>query len=200
MKGSQLRIVIAFVALAVADGMGCGGVSSPNDGGQAGSTGSAGHGSAGSTGSAGHGGAGSTGTGGAGTGGAGSTGTAGHPSGGTSGSGGQGGGGGTGGAASCDDLANQYTAALPAANACTVGAAGQCAKSVSGSLSPCFIDCMTYVQTDTALNDLKARWMAAGCNATPQVCPAIACLMPTAGTCAKGDGGAGMCVSAAPFN
>ncbi|HVU49528.1 MAG TPA: hypothetical protein VHL80_02515, partial [Polyangia bacterium] len=132
-------------------------------------------------------------------GGAGSTGAAGHASGGTTGSGGQGGGGGAGGAASCDDLASRYAAALMAASACTAGAANQCAMLVSSSLSPCFLDCMTYVQSDAGLADLKARWTAAGCGARPQVCPAIGCLVPTAGTCARGDGGAGMCVSAALF-
>jgi hypothetical protein len=187
MKLSPPRLVCALLLLAIADAGGCSGGSSPGgDGGQAGTTGSAGHGSAGSTGAAGHGSAGSMGG-------------AGQGSGGTTGSAGHGGSGGAGGAASCDDLAAQYATALMAAQACTVGAAGQCAMQASQSLSPCFVGCMTYVQNATTLTDLKGRWMAAGCNAKPQVCPAIACLQPTAANCSGSDGGPGMCVSAAPF-
>jgi hypothetical protein len=104
-----------------------------------------------------------------------------------------------GGAASCADLEAQYQSAFPAASACTVGAAGQCAAMASSELSPCFVDCTTFVQNATALNALKSRWTAAGCANKVTVCPAIACLKPTAGNCAAGDGGAGMCVSAAPF-
>ena len=118
---------------------------------------------------------------------------------GSSSSTGDGGGAGQGGGTSCADLEAQYMTAFAAATTCTVGAAGQCAQLASSSLSPCFIDCMTYVQSATALNSLKARWTAAGCGQKVTVCPAIACVMPTAGSCATGDGGAGMCVSAAPF-
>jgi hypothetical protein len=201
MRGSYLRLLCALGALALAEGAGCGGSSLPvGDGGQAGTSGSAG-----ATGGAGHGSGGTSGAAGQGSGG--STGGAGHGgAGGTTGGGGHGGaggttgGGGTGGAASCDDLMSQYATALVAANACTVGASGQCAVMASSSLSPCFVNCTTYVQNATTLNDLKTRWMAAGCANKVQVCPAIACLLPTAGTCVAGDGGAGTCVSAAPFN
>jgi hypothetical protein len=206
MKLSPPRLVFGLLVLAIAEVGGCGGGSSTGgDGGQAGMTGSAGHGSngsmsQGSAGSAGHGSAGSMGQG--------SAGSAGHGSAGTTGAAGQGGGGstgsaghgagGAGGAASCDDLAAQYMTALTAAQACTVGAAGQCTMQASTSLSPCFLNCMTYVQDATTLTDLKGRWMAAGCDAKPQVCPAIACLQPTAAACSAAAG-AGMCVSAAPF-
>jgi hypothetical protein len=57
---------------------------------------------------------------------------------------------------------------------------------------------MTYVQNATTLNDLKSRWTAAGCGQKMTICPAIACLRPTAGNCVAGDGGAGVCVSTAP--
>jgi hypothetical protein len=189
MRTSLVRLVCAFAVLAIVEAAGCGSSSSPSDGGQAGSTGSAG-----TTGAAGHGSAGSTGTAGQGM----STGSAGHGAAGATGAAGHGAGG-TGGAPSCDDLASQYQAALVPASACTVGAANQCGVKVSSSLNPCFIDCMTYVQDGAHLDDLKSQWMTAGCGAKPQVCPAIACLQPTAASCAHGDGGAGMCVSAAPF-
>ena len=80
-----------------------------------------------------------------------------------------------------------------------MGAANQCAVQASTALSPCFIDCFTYVQDATTLNSLKMRWMAAGCASKVTICPAIACLVPTSGTCAKGSGNTAMCVSAAPF-
>jgi hypothetical protein len=113
---------------------------------------------------------------------------------------GDGGGAGASGGASCADLEAEYASGFAAASACTAGAAGQCAALASTALSPCFVDCVTYVQNATALNGLKARWTAAGCGQKTTVCPAIACLKPAAGTCAAGDGGAGTCVSAAPFS
>jgi hypothetical protein len=174
MDVAPLRLAGPLVVLAVACLWGCGGVSAPGgDGGQAGgggATGAAGQGGTGATGGAGHGGGGG-------------------------GVAGQDGGAG----ASCDELASQYVTALVVASACTVGAANQCALLVSSSLSPCFVNCMTFVHDATPLGDLEARWKAAGCDSKPTVCPAIACLMPTAGTCAAGDGGAGQCVSAAAF-
>ena len=81
-----------------------------------------------------------------------------------------------------------------------MGAPNQCTVKVSSSLSPCFVNCMTYVQDGAGLDDLKSRWMAAGCATKPQVCPALACVQPTAGSCAHGNGDTGpMCVSAAPL-
>ena len=69
-------------------------------------------------------------------------GTSGHggAAGGKSGSGGTGGTGGV----SCGDLATQYADALPAAQSCDVNASGECQQLVSFSLSPCFVNCMTY--------------------------------------------------------
>jgi hypothetical protein len=162
-------------------GGGAGSTGTAGQGGSAGSTGAAGHGGAGSTGSAGHdGGAGSTGA--AGHGGAGSTGSAGHDGGADAG-------------ATCSDLETQYSTAMTEAQRCKVGAAGQCAQAASSSLSPCFFNCMTYVNDASTLNALKAQWLAAGCaNQRVGFCPAIACLKPTPGNCVAASGG-GMCSS-----
>src|SRR5579863_3017975 len=107
-----MRPYLPLVLLGLALGFGCGSVSGTSDGGGLGGS------------ATGQGGAGATGLGGSG----------GH--GGTTGSGGgSGGNGGTGGA-SCDALASQYAAALPAAQSCDLNASGECQQSVSSSLSP----------------------------------------------------------------
>src|ERR1022692_1571080 len=113
----------------------------------------------------------------------GATGQAGH--------GGATGQGGTAGSSTCGDLSAEYAAALPAAQRCEIGASDQCMKLVSGSLSPCFVNCMTYANDDSALNSIKQSWVQAGCNNVAVLCPAIACLQPTNNMCVAGDGGAG---------
>jgi hypothetical protein len=118
-------------------------------------------------------------------------GTSGH-GGAAGGKGGNGGAGGTGGV-SCGDLATQYADAVPAAQSCDLNASRQCQQLVSSSLSPCFLNCMTYVNDPTALNAIKASWEQAGCNNVDVFCPAIECLQPTNNTCLVGDGGSGTC-------
>jgi hypothetical protein len=110
------------------------------------------------------------------------------------GKGGEGGLGGTGGV-SCGDFATQYANAVPATQSCDLNASGQCQQSVSSSLAPCFLNCMTYVNDPTALNAIKASWEQAGCNNVAVLCPAIACLQPTNNMCLVGDGGGGICSS-----
>jgi hypothetical protein len=177
MTPARLRLAFALGALALVPNYGCGSVSLGTDGGADAGGGSGGGtvpgpgptGEAGSTGGAGHGAAGATGA---------------------AGSGGASG-------ATCSDLETEYGAALTAARSCTVGASGQCAQMVSGSLSVCFSNCQTFVNDATALDALKAQWMAEGCaNQEHVACPAIACLQPTAGRCVAGDGGGGTCQSA----
>jgi hypothetical protein len=211
--------LLASLALVVAVGCGGGSPLSGGDGGPdsgnsgtAGSTGAAGHGTAGSTGAAGHGTAGTTGAAGEGT--AGTTGAAGHGTAGTTGAAGGGTAGSTGAAghgtsgttghdggapdsgSSCTDLQTQYGEALAAARTCTVGAANQCAQAASSWLSPCFSNCLTYVDDASALNQIKSAWVAAGCaNQGPIACPAIACIQPLMGNCVATDGGGGVCSS-----
>jgi len=145
-------------------------------------------------------------TGGAAGGGAGGGGHAGAGAGGSSGAGGKAatgghGGGGQGGqtadsGVSCAELASEYSAALPAAEACTPGAANQCQQLVPLSLSIC-TGCEHYVTDATTLNALRTQWTNQGCNLTTAliVCPAIACISPgTAGDCVAVDGSAnGVC-------
>jgi hypothetical protein len=129
-------------------------------------------------------------------------GTGGH--GGVSGTGGSGtggsatgGAGGAGGGPSCGDLAAAYAAALPAAQSCDVSATGQCLQLVSGSLSPCAVNCyLTFVNDATALNAIRAAWQQAGCANVDVLCPAIACIQPSTGVCAPADGGGGVCTAA----
>jgi hypothetical protein len=176
-RGMRPRLPLILLGLALGVSVGCGSVTSTNDGG---GTGGSATGEGGTGGTGGHGGA--TGSGG------GSGGHAGR-------SGGKGGGGGAGGA-SCDALATQYADALPAAQSCDLKTSGECQQLVSSSLSPCFLNCTTYVNDPTALNAIKASWEQAGCNSLVGIaCPAIACLQPTNNVCSVGDSGGGVCSS-----
>ncbi len=147
------------------------------------------------------GGATSSGGGGAGSGGSkagsgGATTGAGGGSGGTGGASGDGGAQPVDGGASCTDLQSEYADALPAARSCDPAAVGQCQQSVSSSLSPCFVNCMTYVNDASTLNEIKLAWQQAGCNSLVGIlCPAIACIAPTAGACTATDGGSSECTS-----
>jgi hypothetical protein len=96
---------------------------------------------------------------------------------------------------SCGELATRYADALPAARSCNVNATAQCQQLVSAALSPCG-GCSIYVNDALTLNDIKARWIQAGCNSVVGiVCPAIGCIAPKAGVCALSDGGSGVCNS-----
>jgi hypothetical protein len=150
-------------------------------GGQGGKAGSGGQGGQG--GSAGGGGgqggkAGSSGgNGGAGT--AGSNGGAGQ-GGHAGGQGGNNGGGGQGGnAATCAQLAIDYSTAYLQARMCNSGSGtGQCAHLVITSLT---CGCQGWVNDTSALDPIHAQWTAAGC--TSQACP-VACSNPgTIGVC-----------------
>jgi hypothetical protein len=53
---------------------------------------------------------------------------------------------------------------------------------------------MTYVNDASTLNKLKVEWQQGGCNSLVGiVCPAVACIAPTAGVCTATDGGSGVC-------
>ena len=174
---------------------GAGGHASGGAGGHA-SGGAGGHASGGAAGHA-TGGGGGHATGGAAGSGAGS---GGHAGGGGSATGGHGSGGQGGqtvdSGVTCAELATEYSAAVPAAEACTPGAANQCQQLVPLSLSIC-TGCQHYVTDATTLNALRTQWTNQGCNLTTAliVCPAIACINPgTAGDCIAVDGSAnGVC-------
>jgi hypothetical protein len=178
---------------------GAGGAQATGGGGGNQSTGGAGGGAAGSGGNAGAGGR--AGNGGhPGTGGGGGTGTGGHAGGGgTSGTGGSAGHSADGGV-TCAELASEYQAALPAAEACTPGTANQCQTLVPLALNICSNPCKHYVTDATTLNAIQAQWTGQGC-AQPTAlvfCPAIAiaCISPgTSGYCVATVGAApgGVC-------
>jgi hypothetical protein len=120
------------------------------------------------------------------------SGAAGHGGAGTGGVGGQR----TDSGVSCTDLQNEYTAAMSLAQTCEVDASGQCQQLASTSLSPCFVNCMTYVNDASDLDAIKQSWTAAGCDSlVGMACPAIACLQPTQGLCVASDGGGAVCSS-----
>ena len=180
----RLPLLHIILGLALGVGVGCGSVTSTSDGGGTGGS---------ATGQGGTGGTSATGLGG--TGGHGGATGSGGGSGGRAGSSGGKGSGGAGGA-SCDALATQYADALPAAQSCALKASGECQQLVSSSLSPCFLNCETYVNDPSTLNAIKASWEQAGCDSlVGTACPAIACLQPTNNVCSVGDGGSGTCSS-----
>jgi hypothetical protein len=123
------------------------------------------------------------------SGGGGQPGTGGSPSGGHGGKGAGGSGTGGNGGQSCDALDSDYNSALTAAMKCTLGGANQCQQLVNRSLS--CPGCKQYVNDTTTLTALQTEWDARGCSAAPRVCPAIACLIPTASVCTSNPTGGG---------
>jgi hypothetical protein len=99
--------------------------------------------------------------------------------------------GGTGGAAAaCLDLANQYRQALTAAQACDVGAAGDCQQLVTGGLSICGAP-PTYVTDSSKLSVLQQLWNQENClDVLPRVpCPLLLPVNPSSSVCVAADGG-----------
>ena len=109
---------------------------------------------------------------------------------GTAGAGGNGAGGQSG--LTCDELVAEYAKAVPAARACSPGAANQCMQRATATLTYC-TGCPSYVNDAKELTAIRAQWTAQGC-AVPTVCPAIACVAVVE-TCVATDGGApgGIC-------
>jgi hypothetical protein len=91
------------------------------------------------------------------------------------------GGGGQGGGKSCDALETDYGTALTAAMKCTLGASGQCQQLVNRTLS--CPGCKQYVNDTTMLTAIQTAWDDQSCDSVPHVCPAIACVVPTASVC-----------------
>ncbi len=115
-------------------------------------------------------------------------------SGATGGSSGSGGASGDGGAAGCGSLASDYAKALVAAKSCDPGASNPCSQPVPASLSPCSaLSCVAYVNDATQLNAIHEQWQQAGCANVAVLCPAIACVKPSAGVCLPTDGGGSSC-------
>jgi hypothetical protein len=99
-----------------------------------------------------------------------------------------------GGISDCNQLSQEYAAAIAAAMKCDVGASGQCAQQVPSFLSVCGW-CPALVNDATELNQIHAAWTQAGCDkAVAVACPAIDCVLPNSGNCVATDGGGGTCV------
>jgi len=168
---------------------GNGGAGATGTGGSPGTGGMTGTGGTGTGASGGRGGAGavigSGGTGAIGSGGTGATGSGGRPgSGGTSGSGGA--------TAMCDEIANDYRAALPSAQACntvTGLTVPQCQKMTPASLG-CGSTCIIYVQDSTKLSEIQKRWNSLDCQSIIRTCPAVLCVDAKPGNCYASAGSA----------
>lgn len=113
------------------------------------------------------------------------------------GSGGEGGTGpatgGSGGSISsvCDTLVAEYRPAVTAAQACRVGASGQCQQLVTATLTGC--SCPTYVTDSSTLSAIEDAWAAAGCSVAGPVCD-LFCPAALNTTCVATDGGStGVC-------
>jgi hypothetical protein len=88
------------------------------------------------------------------------------------------------GAASCQQLMDDYTRALVPAFVCTVGAPDQCQqRSLALSCTGCYL----LAQTTTTLDALRAQMLAQGC-ISPGDCP---CISPGDPVCVPVDGGPG---------
>jgi hypothetical protein len=98
------------------------------------------------------------------------------------------------GQAACADLARQYQAAIPAAQACQVGAPGQCVLRMPDMLTSCPA-CSVYVTDTTALSAIQQRWLAGGCGAYPADCPDALCAPAAKTTCTATDAGGGVCTT-----
>jgi hypothetical protein len=74
-----------------------------------------------------------------------------------------------------------YTAALARARVCNPTLKLQCQMtSNSGLRCP---GCKLWVTSNVELNDIRAKWTAAGCQVCVKQCPAIACRAITTGVC-----------------
>jgi hypothetical protein len=88
--------------------------------------------------------------------------------------------------ASCSELQDAYTNALPAALACDPGAANQC-QQLASTDSQC--SCGQLVQNASELDRIVNQMVAEGCiHQTACPCPIVPLV-----TCLPGDGGSGTC-------
>jgi hypothetical protein len=81
-----------------------------------------------------------------------------------------------------------YAAALVRARACTPGMKVDCGLTAAASLH---CGCNVWVTSTMELADIRAQWMAAGCDRCRVLCPAIACRGLTTGVCRAKMLGAG---------
>jgi hypothetical protein len=83
----------------------------------------------------------------------------------------------------CTQLQHDYAAALADAKVCTNSGGVSCQQPVSDQLA---CGCTTYVVRVDRLAQIRQSWMDGGCD--PGVCPAIACIPPSGGSCVVASG------------
>jgi hypothetical protein len=88
---------------------------------------------------------------------------------------------------SCRALALQYGQAVSQGRSCTLGADHACSISVPGTLR-CGGTCPTFVGDAAALEPLRMRWRADGCDRCFAAEPCPPCIDPGAPTCTPGAG------------
>jgi hypothetical protein len=85
-------------------------------------------------------------------------------------------------ASTCDMLESDYKAALVRARMCNPVSKLQCQMSAATGLG--CAGCKVWVNSTVELADVRAKWIAAGCNTCQKVvCPQIACRALTTGVC-----------------
>jgi hypothetical protein len=95
------------------------------------------------------------------------------------------------GAGTCASLKEQYLTALRAAQACTVGAPGQCGAMAHSWLPAASCCDAVYVNDSTQADAIFQTWLSFGCQSAP-TCNVV-CSLP-AGVCVATDGGvSGVC-------
>ena len=101
------------------------------------------------------------------------------------GAGGAGSGEPAGSANACAQYVADYETALAKAKECT-GKGDECGKAVPAALTGCRASCMTYVEDDAALKDIRRLWDKAGC--VSQSCAAVVCISSAASCDTSGIG------------
>jgi hypothetical protein len=105
---------------------------------------------------------------------------------------------------SCSDLNAAYIAAVATAKACnpySMMPVQECGKQVDSALfcpvCPAFVSIFATVALKE-MDDLRAKWIALGCDKLEMACPAIACQAPKSATCMPSAAGLGICTPDAP--
>jgi hypothetical protein len=92
--------------------------------------------------------------------------------------------------ATCQGLQDRFFAALPAAQSCASGSAGQCQKTVPllsiGCSSPI---CPVAVNDDSALMPIESQWNLFGCSQLHGIGCVQGCRVAKTGICGPQDGG-----------
>jgi hypothetical protein len=89
----------------------------------------------------------------------------------------------------CKGLQEGFFAALPAAQSCASGSAGQCQKTVPLLSIGCGPICLVAVNDDSALTPIESQWNLFGCGQLPGYACAQGCRVAKTGICAAQDGG-----------